>query len=174
MEPIRIQPRLFYAAIFLSLVTALSLPEIAFAHLDLVSSEPASGAVLDSPPEHVHLRFNEELDTFESSVAVFDSDGNKVDSGDSQVNLEDRSEIQVGLASDLAPGVYTIKWVAVDDNDGHPIEGEIQFTIVDSLPQPDRSPVFSPAIGLAILMLVGIVIFSVMFYLRKRKTDPQT
>jgi len=163
------QPQPFYLAILFSMLVALSLPGTALAHLDLKSSDPASGEILDVPPKFVRLWFNEELDTFESSVAVFDFKGIQVDLGNSQVNPEDRTEMRVSLPNNQPPGVYTIKWIAVDDKDGHPIEGEIQYTIKGSLSQPDQLTISSPATVIYLLLLVGIVIVSFLLYHRRKQ-----
>jgi len=162
------QLRPFYVALLLSLLVALSLPGNAVAHLDLKRSDPANGEIFDTPPKLVHLWFNAELDRFESSVAVFDLMMNQVDLGDSRVNPEDRYEMQVSLLNSLPPGVYTIKWIAVDDKDGHPIEGEIGFTVKGSLLQPDRLTISSSAIYIYVFLFAGIVIFIVLHY-RQRK-----
>jgi methionine-rich copper-binding protein CopC len=41
------QPQIFYLAILFSLMVALVLPGTALAHLDLKSSDPASGEVIE-------------------------------------------------------------------------------------------------------------------------------
>ena len=159
----------FYAALLLSLFAILSLPGTVVAHLDLKGSDPKNGEILDTPPKLVQLWFNEELDTFESSVAAFDFNGRQVDLEDSRVNPEDLTEMQVSLPNNLSSGVYTIKWIAVDDKDGHPIEGEIQFTVKGSLPQPDRITISSAAIVTYSFLFAGIVILIVLIYRQMKK-----
>ncbi len=163
------QPQPFYLALLFSLLVALSLPGTVFAHLDLKRSDPESGEIFDEPPKFVQLWFNEELDTFESSIAVFDFNGIQVDLGNSQVNPEDRTEMRVSLPNNQSPGVYTIKWVAVDDKDGHPIEGEIQYTIKGSVPQPDQLIIFSPTSVIYLILLVGAVLVSVLLYHQRKQ-----
>jgi len=168
MKTINTRARTFYAAIILSLWAALLLPGIAVAHLDLKSSSPARDEILDKSPELVQLWFNEELDSFESSVAVFDSNNIQVDLGDYQVNSADRTEMQVSLPNNLPSGEYTIKWTAIDDKDGHPIEGDIQFTIKEASSQPNQLPISNLPIAIFLFLSVGIVILSVSIY-RQRK-----
>jgi len=171
MKTINTQARPFYAAIILSLWAALLLPGSAVAHLDLKSSSPVRDEILEKSPELVQLWFNEELDSFESSVAVFDSNNIQVDLGDYKVNSADRTEMQVSLPNNLTPGVYTIKWNAVDDEDGHPLEGEIEFTIKGALPLVDQQVTSNPSSVLYTFLLGGIIVFGVLLFLQREKKN---
>ncbi len=105
-------------------------------------------------PQEVRLRFAKEIDFFESTVAVFDEAARQVDLRDARVNPDDRHEIRFSLPSDLAPGKYRVRWIAVDDIDAHTIEGDLSFTI-DGPPTDTAQPEL-PAINLA-LVAAGIV-----------------
>jgi len=162
------QLRPVYVALIISLLAAFALPGIAAAHLDIKNSVPSKGETLEVTPEFVQVWFNEELDTFESSIAVFDSNNIQVDLGDYRVNPSNRTEIQVSLPKNLPSGEYTIRWTAVDNEDGHPIEGDIQFIIKGAFPQSEQLPSLNPTIVISLFLLGGIVTLSVLFY-RKRQ-----
>lgn len=146
-------------------------PAPAAAHLDLERSEPADGATLDIPPEVVRLWFSDELDTFESTVGVFDSAGRQVDLGDAQVSLEDRTLMQVSLPAELPPGTYTVRWTAADDADGHPVDGELTFTVVGtSAPTVNRS-VGGRSTTVILIVAAVFVIFAGTWLLRRQPSN---
>ena len=101
--------------------------------------------------------FNDELDTFESTVAVFDANDRQVDLGDAQVNLEDRTLLQVSLPADFSPGTYTVRWTAVDDADGHPAGGELKFTIAGTPAPTATGLIGQPSIKI-LIVVVGLAI----------------
>jgi len=157
-------------ALVLMVVFSLIWTKKVAAHLDLISTFPADGSVLEGSPVLVTLTFNEEIDTFESVLAVFDSSGRQVDLGDSSVSLEDRTQISVGVPGDLAPDTYTVRWTIVDDADGHPIEGQSVFTIAET---PGSSEEASPPTWLMIL-IVGILVLAILtniWLARRRKQN---
>jgi hypothetical protein len=159
------------AALLLSFILSSFLTGTAAAHLDLVQSQPADGDILETSPKFVQMRFNEALDMFESSVVVFNSDGSQVDMGDARVNPENRTKMQVSLADKLPPGVYTVNWVAVDDQDGHPSEGGLEFTIWGTLPQSDQPRISYLTILLSILLGGGIVVSSVWLFVHRKRNN---
>jgi hypothetical protein len=134
----------------------------AAAHSDLISSDPSDSETLGEAPQSVRLWFEKEIDFFESTVAVFDSNERQVDLGDSSVNPDDRHELRVNLPNELNPGEYSVRWDVVDDLDGHPIKGEYSFTIEG----PPAGMTFSSSglillvVGLAVLVLLGAIAFS--------------
>lgn len=105
--------------------------EVVAAHAGLAESNPPDRALLDEPPEQVSLRFTQELDTSESSLAVFDRNGGRVDLGDGRVDLNDldHQTMVVSLPPSLASGKYTVRWTAVSADDGDAIDGAISFTV---------------------------------------------
>lgn len=160
------KPRILKLPFFAILFLTLSMPISVIAHLDLERAEPEDGDVLDTLPDKVQLWFGSELDTFESSVSVFDAKGHQVNLEDSQVSLEDRTLLQVSLPDDLPPGTYTSRWTAVDDEDAHPLDGELTFTIAGTPETADISPA---AIGIAAVAGVG-VLSAAWFWQKRRKT----
>ena len=163
--------RKFHGALLGSIALAILITGSAAAHLNLARSIPGDGDILGSSPDIVQLWFNEELDTFESEVSVFDSINIQVDLGDSCVDPEDRRELSVGLPNSLSPGEYTAVWIAVDDNDSHPISGEIEFTIKANPQQNSQLTISWPAIFLFVLSLMGIVILLVANARRQKRED---
>jgi methionine-rich copper-binding protein CopC len=102
-----------------------------FAHAELVSSDPADKAVLDTPPTTIMLTFSEGV-VGKSSIKLVASDGSTVGTagpakdGDESMTLD-------GLA--LTPGTYTIEWTSVAD-DGDVQRGKLTFTVNEPTPAP--------------------------------------
>jgi methionine-rich copper-binding protein CopC len=103
-------------------------PLPALAHPKLIKTQPAKGAILKKAPAKIQLRFHEELDTRGSSFTVVNSKKERVDKGDGRVNLDDRTLME-GSVGPLPPGVYTVKWKAVADDDKGLTEGTFTFRV---------------------------------------------
>lgn len=109
------------------------------AHTSLVSSVPLSGAVLNEVPAEVRIKFNEEL------LLVDDKNPNRIEviNGVGQVvsgmSVVEGPEIFTALDLSFEPsGEYLVKYRVVSA-DGHPIEGEYQFTV--AAPEVISAPV---------------------------------
>lgn len=100
----------------------------ALAHPKLVKAQPAKGAILKKAPTKIELWFHEELDTKLSTFTVSDQKNGRVDTGDAKVNLDDRKMMESSVKA-LAPGVYTVKWKAVADDDKGVTEGTFTFRV---------------------------------------------
>ena len=109
-------------------------PSSALAHASLVGTTPANGAVLDRPPGEVVLRFDEAVSTVPGSVRVFDSDLERVDSGD--VSKPSDESVSVGLEADLPNGTYVVAW-RVLSADSHPIRGAYAFSVGEQVAETD-------------------------------------
>ena len=116
-------------ALFPTLLALLLLIQPVAAHQDLERAEPGFDTVLNEPPTVVRLWFAGELDSFESTLVVYDAHDRQIDLGDVGISLEDRRLLRVSLPADLVPGQYTVRWTAVDDEDAHPVQGEYTFII---------------------------------------------
>ncbi|MBW8011510.1 MAG: hypothetical protein FVQ83_09775 [Chloroflexi bacterium] len=68
------------------------------AHSSVTRSKPSDGEIVDESPEVVQIWFELELDTFESSIVVLDSNWSRVDLDDSRVNTAERSEMVDSLS----------------------------------------------------------------------------
>ncbi len=100
---------------------------------------PSSGAVLNEVPAEVRLKFNQKL------LLVDDKNPNRIEvmSGFGQVisgmSVVEGPEIFTALDLSFEPsGEYLVKYRVVSA-DGHPIEGEYQFTVTS--PEVISSPV---------------------------------
>ena len=123
----------------LLLVISLFLIAPASAHTSLVSSTPESGAVLNEVPAEVRLKFNEDLllvDTKNPNrIEVVNGIGQVV----SGMTVVEGPEIFTALDLSLEPsGEYSVKYRVVSA-DGHPVEGEYQFTVAS--PEVISAPV---------------------------------
>ncbi|MFE6996893.1 copper resistance protein CopC [Microbacterium sp. NPDC057659] len=131
MSPIRTITAGIAAAALAILATAVP----ASAHDELLSSDPASGAVLASAPKEVTMTFSGELLVLEGSdagarAAVVDQSGKDWIDGDIVVRGE---TVTIPLADGMPDAGYQVRWQVVSE-DGHPIAGVIPFTIGDAKP----------------------------------------
>ena len=111
----------------------------ASAHTSLVASIPESGAVLNEVPAEVRLKFNEDLLLVDSKnpnrIEVVNGVGQVI----SGMSLVEGPEIYTALDLSFEPsGEYSVKYRVVSA-DGHPIEGEYQFTVAS--PEVISAPV---------------------------------
>jgi len=123
----------------LVLLVSLFIVAPASAHTSLVSSVPESGAVLNEVPAEVRIKFNEDL------LLVDDKNPNRIEviNGVGQVvsgmSVVEGPEIFTALDLSFEPsGEYLVKYRVVSA-DGHPIEGEYQFTV--AAPEVISAPV---------------------------------
>jgi methionine-rich copper-binding protein CopC len=141
----------------------------ASAHTSLVSSLPESGAVLNEVPSEVRLKFNEDLLLIDTKnpnrIEVINGIGQVV----SGMTMVDGPEIYTPLDLSFEPsGEYTVKYRVVSA-DGHPIEGEYQFTVaspeVISAPvvdEPEDGSNLLVRLAQTLLVLAGIGIIALL------------
>ncbi len=110
------------------------------AHADYERSIPAADAVVNVAPEAVEIWFSQELFKREgaNTIVVTGPDG-RVDDATPIVDDADREHLSVGLASDLAPGMYEVAWTSLSAIDGDSAEGTWSFTI-DPNAEPSTPP----------------------------------
>jgi streptogramin lyase/putative copper export protein/methionine-rich copper-binding protein CopC len=99
----------------------------AYAHANLIRSDPPANSVLPSSPHQVTLYFTEQLEPKLSGAAVLDPTGKEVDTGYS-VSSSDATILIVSLPT-LPSGVYTVAWHAISAVDGHHTSGSFSFGI---------------------------------------------
>ncbi|PKY70823.1 copper resistance protein CopC [Brevibacterium ravenspurgense] len=97
------------------------------AHDQLIGSNPKQGAKLDKQPEWIELNYSGEIQDIGTEIRV-ERDGEDYSAG--EITVEGRT-VKSALPDDLKPGDYTIAWRVVSQ-DGHPISGTVEFTILDS------------------------------------------
>jgi copper transport protein len=124
MAPCKILQLLAVAALLAPLLAST-----ATAHADIVSSEPAARARLDSPPAAVTILFSEPLEQTGTNIAVTDINGTRVDLGNTQVTNDPDPRARVDLRSNIGAGVYRVEWQTFSAKDGHPNLGEFGFSV---------------------------------------------
>ena len=154
------------------------------AHTELLLSDPADGARLDTVPAEVLMTFSEDLLPETVNVSVADGNGMVIRVLDLVV---DGAYVTVSWPAGLTGPDYTVNYRVVSQ-DGHPVSGSIAFTAGPPAvsPAPVPSPVGSvtppvttepdsetsslPVGGLAAIaggLAVGIAI-GFLFMLRRR------
>ncbi|WP_298988625.1 copper resistance CopC family protein [uncultured Pseudokineococcus sp.] len=120
----------------------------ASAHDRLVGSDPESGAVLEAVPAEAVLTFSSEVQELGTVLELQAADGSSI-AGETAVSGRD---VSVPLPSDLPSGEYAVVY-RVTSSDGHPISGEIPFSLEVAAPatpapsasaSPSPSPAASP------------------------------
>ena len=111
------------------LLLVLLAPVRAWAHAELVESDPAVGATLAAVPSTVTLTFSEEV-AEPARIAVTAPNGTQVQDGDAAVT--DATVTQSIKPQDTAEsaGSWTVAY-RVLSIDGHPVTGETTFTVDD-------------------------------------------
>ncbi|MEY3846040.1 MAG: hypothetical protein RJA66_307 [Actinomycetota bacterium] len=104
--------------------------QAAFAHAELVSSNPEANSVIGAAPEFVSLTFSDKLiqvegETASNQIEVVNSANERVDNADYQVTGE---VLTVSLKPALADDTYKVTYRVVSE-DGHPIEGVLEFDV---------------------------------------------
>ena len=98
----------------------------ASAHAFLKSAAPAVGSVVQAAPGQVAIEFTEGVEPKFSTIAVQDSAGASVATGDVHL-VGGNTHLAVGLKP-LPPGTYKVVWHATAV-DTHKTEGSFTFTV---------------------------------------------
>ena len=99
----------------------------ALAHAQLLSSDPAPGAVLDTAPTSITLVFTEPIEISLGAIRLFDGAGNQVDIGKATHPPGHTEQVRVALG-DLADGSYVVDWRVVS-SDSHPVHAAYTFQV---------------------------------------------
>ncbi len=99
----------------------------ASAHAYLLHSEPAANSILDTAPTTMRLWFSEIISAEFSGAQLLDADGRSLDVTVA-VDEADPTLLVVNLP-ELADGVYSLRWTAHSEADGHSTQGLIVFGI---------------------------------------------
>lgn len=117
----------YLTALVLALLTATAVAVPAQAHAELKSSNPATGAALDTPLKNVELVFSEAIQLPDGdAVTVTGADGTKLPV--TQVHAVDNTITATVDAAAAKSGAHTIAWAAKSD-DGDTVTGTIAFTM---------------------------------------------
>lgn len=162
------------ALLVLALVPAmlLGISQPANAHANLVSTDPAEGAVLQTAPDQVLFTFDEAVRGVPDGVQVFDAQGELVEARTTVKG----TELEVGLSEQLGNGTTVITWRVVSQ-DGHPIGGALTFSV--GAPTPTITPSSSDSSSIpevpwtltlarwvgyvGLFLATGLVTFAAMF-----------
>lgn len=109
----------------------------AAAHNSLGGSDPADGARIDKAPAQIRLSFLSRLDPKKTVITVKGPDGIPAAGGAPRF---DGSKVTVPFAPGPA-GRYTVTY-QVPSGDGHPVKGDIEFTLTTSA-EPAEPPAAS-------------------------------
>lgn len=102
----------------------------AAAHAEVVATTPGEGAVLQTAPEKVTLRFTEAVSLGAGYARVLDSDGERVDTGAPTV---DGDTVTIPLRDGLPEAGYLVTYRVISA-DSHPVSGAYGFTVGDAQP----------------------------------------
>jgi methionine-rich copper-binding protein CopC len=105
----------------------LTFVQLADAHAFPTHQAPSAGSTVSISQSDVAIDYDDGLEPAFSSIAVTDSHGKSVTSNKAVVDSSNSKHMSVALKP-LAPGVYTVAWVAVAA-DGHRTQGHYTFTV---------------------------------------------
>ena len=108
-----------------ALLAALIPAGAASAHAELIATDPADGAVVESAPEALTMQFTEDVSVRPDGIRVLDATGERVDAG---AAAADGPDVSVPLEGTIEEGTYVVAWRAVSA-DGHPIRGSYTFSV---------------------------------------------
>lgn len=141
---------------FAALLSALCIASAAWAHATLVSSEPADGSVLATPPKMVQLHFNEGVAP--AAIGVIDAAGKSRDVAARAVG----QSVLIVLPDDLPQGTQIVSYRVVSE-DGHPVAGSMVFSIgavTGAVPPAKAGPpavlIWLARIGVYVGLFVGV------------------
>jgi copper transport protein len=110
----------------LALATVVGVGRVS-AHAELLSSDPAPGAVLEVSPTRVALTFNEPVEMSLGAIRLFDGTGASIDIGAAR-HPEGRGEAVEVDVPKLANGSYVVDWRVVS-SDSHPVHAAYTFQV---------------------------------------------
>ena len=163
--------------VVLSLVTLLSfLTPPAFAHSELVSSNPSASVNIQQLPEQIELEFNEELLNLGTgnSISIMSPSGEDLGMGDTST---EGAKITRLLNTTSETGQFQVKY-RVASADGHVLNGSYTFNLTQAvvatttnektnIPESGSNLLVTLGaiiLGSALVLLIGLVIRS-----RKRR-----
>lgn len=112
-------------AVMLAAVAVLLSNGVASAHAYLRGSDPADGTTVQTLPATVSLDFNETIQNFEPVVVVTGPDGKNYATGAVSVV---GNAVSTAVSTDGPAGAYSLAYRVVSA-DGHPVTGEVKFSV---------------------------------------------
>lgn len=117
------------------LLLMLVMPFTVNAHTALTASSPVNGEVLAESPEELELSFGTVIE--EGSSMMLDGPKGKIELD--EITIEG-NVMKGSLSEKLENGSYIILWKIIGE-DGHPIEGEILFSLDGAAEEMVEEPV---------------------------------
>lgn len=114
----------------------------AAAHNSLTGSNPKNGARLDKAPDAVRLSFLAALDADNTEVSITGPGGGSASAGKPTVSGK---IVTVPLRAEAA-GRYTVAY-QVPSGDGHPVKGQISFTLTVAAAGTTPTPAGTPSVA---------------------------
>lgn len=112
----------------LAVLCLILLPKAAFAHAYIVNSNPSQNEELKKAPPEIKIEFNEPIQKGFHSITVRNSSGERVDSGQTKIDPQNRKILTVKLNKNVKNDIYSAEWRVVSA-DGHPVSGTIPFSV---------------------------------------------
>jgi len=109
------------------LLTVMVWASPASAHATLVGADPADGSLLDDSPETVALTFSEPVSVDASTVEFIDAEGNRLDA--TIIGHGESEAVLVISLEDAPDGLYSLRWSAFSNSDGHVTRGMLVWGI---------------------------------------------
>ncbi len=113
------------AALLLSGVAVVATATPAFAHAELIASDPAQGAALPAPPQQVALTFNEPVTPAADPVTITGPEGASWTVGTPSIA---GAMVTAPVQPSGPAGAYTLTYRVVSD-DGDEVTGTVAFTL---------------------------------------------
>jgi methionine-rich copper-binding protein CopC len=110
----------------------------AYAHAIPETANPPINGTVTVAPAAVEVTFSEEVVPGGTLLEVFTLGGERVDAGDSAVDLEDpeRRRTTVALVDGIEPGGYLVQWTSESAIDEDIVSGSFRFTF-----DPSATPI---------------------------------
>jgi copper resistance protein C len=109
-------------------LTTILYCNLAYAHPQLQSAEPAAGVGVTSPKE-IRITFSEPVIARFSGIELKDQSGKMITTGKSETDPANRKILVVPMKEQLTPGAYNVEWHAVSE-DTHRVKGSYSFSVM--------------------------------------------
>lgn len=124
--------------LFLLISMLVMIPTIASAHTELTSSNPAANQIVKEDLKEIVLTYEGKIESLSTMTLVKDGQKGPL------VSVTPKENQLLGtLSTPLENGSYTIKW-SIAGEDGHPITGEIPFTVQKEVKEEPKAETKQP------------------------------
>lgn len=145
-------------ALCLAMILGVLTPSGAFAHAQLLSSMPATNAVLEVAPAVVELAFNEPVTAF--AVTLIGPDGSRADLLERTTSGQ---TLVVALPADLGQGTHVLSYRVVS-LDSHPVPGTLVFSVGAASGEPAAAGVAGDRLVGSALWLTRTLLYLALFF----------